>query len=60
VPDPLVEQLAPGGRLVAPVGPDPKRPEEQQLVVLRRDNGRLVQRRLEPVRFVPLVHGTAD
>jgi len=58
VPDALVEQLAPGGRLVAPVGPDPKRPEEQQLVVLRRDNGRVVQRRLEPVRFVPLVPGT--
>ncbi len=55
VPQALVEQLAPGGRLVAPVGPDPSRPDEQQLVVLRREGGGVRERRFEPVRFVPLV-----
>jgi protein-L-isoaspartate(D-aspartate) O-methyltransferase len=55
VPESLIEQLAPGGRLVAPVGPDPQRPDEQQLVVVRWEGGRLRERRFEPVRFVPLV-----
>lgn len=55
VPPALVAQLAPGGRLVAPVGPDPLKPEEQQLVVLRREDGTVRERRFEPVRFVPLV-----
>jgi protein-L-isoaspartate(D-aspartate) O-methyltransferase len=51
VPEALVEQLAPGGRLVAPVGED-----EQHLVrIERRADGTLVQERLEPVRFVPLL-----
>jgi len=51
VPGPLVEQLAPGGRLVAPVGDD-----EQHLVRIgRRADGTLVEERLEPVRFVPLL-----
>jgi protein-L-isoaspartate(D-aspartate) O-methyltransferase len=58
VPQALVEQLAPGGRLVAPVGPDPFRPDEQQLVVLRREGGVVHERRFEPVRFVPLVPET--
>ena len=58
VPQALVEQLAPGGRLVAPVGPDPSRPDEQQLVVLRREGGGVRERRFEPVRFVPLVPET--
>jgi protein-L-isoaspartate(D-aspartate) O-methyltransferase len=51
VPGALIEQLAPGGRLVAPVGDD-----EQHLVRIgRRADGTLVQERLEPVRFVPLL-----
>jgi protein-L-isoaspartate(D-aspartate) O-methyltransferase len=51
VPGALVEQLAPGGRLVAPVGDD-----EQHLVRIgRHADGTLVQERLEPVRFVPLL-----
>jgi protein-L-isoaspartate(D-aspartate) O-methyltransferase len=55
VPAALVTQLAPGGRLVAPVSFDPARPEEQRLVVVRAGRGRVTQTVLEPVRFVPLV-----
>jgi protein-L-isoaspartate(D-aspartate) O-methyltransferase len=47
----LEAQLAPGGRLVAPVsGP------EQRLVLARREaDGTVTRRTLEEVRFVPLV-----
>jgi protein-L-isoaspartate(D-aspartate) O-methyltransferase len=52
IPADLVEQLAPGGRLVAPVGS-----RRQHLVLLRRDEetGLVSHSALEPVRFVPLV-----
>src|SRR4051794_22222852 len=52
VPAALVEQLAPGGRLVAPVEDG-----EQRLVLLRRTPAGLERRELERVRFVPLVSG---
>ena len=55
VPDPLVEQLAPGGRMVIPVGPDPG---IQRLRLLER-TGDGVDRVVDllPVRFVPLTGG---
>ena len=52
VPPALVEQLAPGGRLVIPVG---ERDQELQLLV-RTPSG-LETRRIVPVRFVPMVGG---
>jgi protein-L-isoaspartate(D-aspartate) O-methyltransferase len=53
VPPPLVEQLAPGGRLVMPLG-DPG--SVQQLVkVTRHDDGSLSHASLGAVRFVPLI-----
>ena len=53
IPPALIEQLAPGGRLVMPVG-DPN--VDQQLVLLEKDaTGRVGSTRLLPVRFVPLI-----
>jgi len=53
VPRPLVEQLAPAGRIVMPVG-DPG--WAQQLIkVTKNDDGTLVQQDLGGVRFVPLI-----
>jgi protein-L-isoaspartate(D-aspartate) O-methyltransferase len=53
VPPALESQLAPGGRLVAPVGGT-----KQYLVRTRRTEAGFARQRLEPVRFVPLVRGT--
>src|SRR4051794_18988564 len=51
IPPALIEQLAPGGRLVAPV----EERGDQYLALLREDRGALRTTRLERVRFVPLV-----
>jgi len=55
VPQPLMDQLAEGGRLLVPVGDR----EEQRLVVARRRGGVIETRDVGPVRFVPLLgtHG---
>jgi protein-L-isoaspartate(D-aspartate) O-methyltransferase len=55
IPPALEDQLAVGGRLVAPVGD-----EHQYLTRLRRTPAGLVQERLDPVRFVPLVRERED
>ncbi|QXE90829.1 protein-L-isoaspartate(D-aspartate) O-methyltransferase [Geomonas subterranea] len=53
VPEELERQLAPGGRLVIPVGPTP---HLQDLVRVRRDwRGELRRETLCAVRFVPLI-----
>jgi protein-L-isoaspartate(D-aspartate) O-methyltransferase len=54
VPTTLVDGLAPGGILVAPVGEDRR---DQHLVRIRRDDGRFSTEDLGLVRFVPLVAG---
>lgn len=51
VPKPLTEQLADGGRLVAPVG----NRWSQVLVKVKRQGDLLIQQRLTAVAFVPLV-----
>jgi protein-L-isoaspartate(D-aspartate) O-methyltransferase len=55
VPEPLTEQLAEGGRLVAPIGGS----WSQSLVRIRRQGDRLQRRELATVAFVPLIgeHG---
>jgi protein-L-isoaspartate(D-aspartate) O-methyltransferase len=55
IPPALLDQLAPRGRLVMPVG---DQYYEQQLVLVQKDaSGRLASRQLFPVRFVPLLRG---
>jgi protein-L-isoaspartate(D-aspartate) O-methyltransferase len=55
VPEALKLQLAPGGRLIVPMGR-----EEQRLVVVERDaEGGYSETLLEAVRFVPLLPGVA-
>lgn len=55
IPEPLTAQLAPGGRLVIPVGDL----ASQELVILERPSGgrgdRLLQHHAGGVRFVPLI-----
>lgn len=51
VPEPLVEQLAEGGRMIIPVGPQGR---AQQLVLLRKKNGVLERTEVLPVAFVPM------
>ena len=51
VPPPLTEQLAPGGRLVIPVGDL----ASQELVIVERGATGLRERRAGGVRFVPLI-----
>jgi protein-L-isoaspartate(D-aspartate) O-methyltransferase len=53
VPGKLLEQLAPGGRLVIPVGPAGR----QELMLVTRRNDHFEQQSLGAVSFVPLVAG---
>jgi protein-L-isoaspartate(D-aspartate) O-methyltransferase len=55
LPPHLVEQLAPGARLVAPVGRT-----SQHLTLIRRTASGITQATLEGVRFVPLVRGERE
>jgi protein-L-isoaspartate(D-aspartate) O-methyltransferase len=55
LPPAWVDQLKPGGRIVAPLGAD-----AQKMTVVTRDaSGRVSRRTTEAVRFVPLKGGTA-
>lgn len=58
IPEPLVAQLAEGGRLVIPVG----KGMQQELVLVERTPEGVTRRNLSPVRFVPLIgqHGFRD
>jgi len=54
VPEPLRQQLAEGGRMVIPVGPQWT---GQTLYLLRKKGGKLEQTAVIPVQFVPMVRG---
>ncbi len=54
IPDALLRQLAVGGRMVIPLGA-----AEQTLVLVERTEDGFRQSRLESVKFVPLLGGTA-
>ena len=51
VPQPLVDQLKDGGRMVIPVGER----FAQQLYLLEKKNGQLKESATLPVRFVPML-----
>ncbi|MBW7859847.1 MAG: protein-L-isoaspartate(D-aspartate) O-methyltransferase [Rhodocyclaceae bacterium] len=53
VPLPLKEQLAPGGRMMIPLGAQ----AEQQLILVERHGNQYKESRFEAVRFVPLLSG---
>jgi len=50
IPQPLVEQLKEGGRMIIPVGPV----GHQTLYILCKQDGKIEQRAVLPVRFVPM------
>jgi protein-L-isoaspartate(D-aspartate) O-methyltransferase len=52
IPPPLIEQLAPGGRLVMPVG---DRGLQRLTVVEKHREGTVDQRTYDPVAFVPML-----
>ncbi len=49
IPQPLVEQLKVGGRLILPLGD-----YSQDLVLIQKNDAGVTQRKLLPVRFVPM------
>ncbi len=53
LPQKLLEQIAPGGRLVIPIGS----PGRQDLIMVTRQNDHFEQESLGAVSFVPLVKG---
>jgi protein-L-isoaspartate(D-aspartate) O-methyltransferase len=53
VPQPLLDQLQQGGRLIVPVGPEGR----QELIRFTRRDQRIERQSLGPVAFVPLVAG---
>lgn len=58
IPPPLIEQLAPGGKIIIPVG---GAFEVQRLLSVTKDSaGARSSRTLELVRFVPLVRGSSQ
>lgn len=56
VPQVLLDQLAPNGVLVIPVG---DQQQDLNLIVRDGDSDKFVTQVLEPVRFVPLMSGTS-
>lgn len=58
IPQPLMDQLVPGGRMVIPVG---GQMETQYMVVVNKDKkGRISQKKHYPVRFVPMTGKSED
>jgi len=49
IPQPLIEQLAEGGRMVIPVGEF-----YQELILIEKTEGKIIEKSIIPVRFVPM------
>jgi protein-L-isoaspartate(D-aspartate) O-methyltransferase len=56
IPQPLKDQLAEGGKMIIPVGKSPV----QSLVLLEKKNGKIRERKVLPVRFVPMIDSEGD
>lgn len=52
IPQDLVDQLAEGGRMIIPVGTD-----SQDLRLITKEDGEIIEKSLVPVFFVPLLNG---
>ncbi|MCD4788392.1 MAG: protein-L-isoaspartate(D-aspartate) O-methyltransferase [Bacteroidales bacterium] len=52
IPQPLKDQLTEGGKMIIPVGES----YAQELVLLEKKNGRIVQKDIIAVRFVPMIN----
>ncbi len=52
IPEPLKQQLAEGGKMIIPVG---EQYNVQYLYLLEKKNGKIHQKNVMPVRFVPMV-----
>ncbi len=52
IPQPLIDQLKEGGRMIIPVG----RKNNQNLILLKKKNGKIKQHSVLPVRFVPMIN----
>lgn len=58
IPEPLIDQLKPGGRIVIPLG---KKNQIQDLVVIKKDKkGQIKQVSQYPVRFVPMTGKSSE
>ena len=53
VPEALIDQLKPGGRMVLPVGP--RWWGQDLLVIEKNERGKVVRKNTIPVRFVPMI-----
>lgn len=51
IPEKLIEQLSVGGRMIVPVGS-----RYQELILITKNRKGIQQKRIIPVRFVPMVH----
>lgn len=55
IPAPLLDQLADGGRMVIPIGTS-----IQELLLIKKTNGRIDTKKITPVRFVPMTGDSID
>jgi protein-L-isoaspartate(D-aspartate) O-methyltransferase len=51
IPSSLEYQLAEGGRMIIPTGTE----NRQELILLRKEQGKLIEKDIIPVRFVPMI-----
>lgn len=51
IPKLLIEQLKEGGKMIIPVGHS----YQQQLILLKKEKGKIINKKVLPVRFVPMI-----